>query len=186
MSKKNSPLICAYKFEWIPRAHIYENWQFWQSFPYKWKSRKYNTRYIYDMNLTKLAQPQQATRWTYTIRVLQANIVHHILQTKSKFKSQISMQDHNMSVQCNRVRQQKRMISMWSPWAPPRSKHSKVHLPLWHQLPRRSIHRRWRRWWWVERLVRIELWRRHWSRKHWVEVVRKLGEGCAKSIKALL
>jgi len=78
-------------------------------------------------------------------------------------------------------------ISKWNPWAPPRSKHhSKPLLPLWHQLPRRSIHRRRRRWRWVERLVRVELWRRHWSREHRVEVVRKIGESCAECIKPLL
>ena len=91
-----------------------------------------------------------------------------------------------MSVQCNRVRQQKRMISMWSPWAPHRSNHSKVHLLLWHQLPRRSIHRRRRQWRWVERLVCIELWRRHRSWKYWIEVIREPGESSVESIKSLL
>ena len=71
MSRENSPLICAYKFSWIPSTHIYI-WNFWRSFPYKWKSR--HTRYKIYMIwiLAWLAQPlNQPT-----------NIVHHTLQTK--------------------------------------------------------------------------------------------------------
>ena len=47
---------------------------------------------------------------------------------------------------------------MRSPWAPLDPSTPKLLLPLWHQLPRWSIHRRWRRWQWVEQLVRVELW----------------------------
>ena len=61
MSRESSPLICAYKLEWIP-MHIFMRFEnFDGDSPTSGNRGIQHTRYIYDMNLTWLAQPQQAT-----------------------------------------------------------------------------------------------------------------------------
>ena len=97
MSRENSPLICAYKFSWIPSTHIYI-WNFWRSFPYKWKSR--HTRYkIYMIwTLTWLAQPHNHKMNIKDKSSTNYHSSSHITSQmfKSKHKSQTEfMQDTN-------------------------------------------------------------------------------------------
>ena len=46
------------------QEHIYIELEILTEFPLQVEIEAYNTRDIYNMNFTRLAQPQQATRWT--------------------------------------------------------------------------------------------------------------------------
>ena len=60
MSRENSPLICAYKFEWIPRAHIYMNFEIFDGVsPTSGNQGIQDTRYIYDMNFSLVSTTSQ-------------------------------------------------------------------------------------------------------------------------------
>ena len=79
MSRENSPLICAYKFSWIPSTHIYI-WNFWRSFPYKWKSRQYKIQDIYDMNFNMVSttsQPHLFHPWINLYSLSQMKLLIH-------------------------------------------------------------------------------------------------------------
>ena len=97
MSRENSPLICAYKFARIPRAHIYL--RILTEFSLQVEIEAYKIQDIYDMNFSLVSttsQPQDESTIdkSNTNQHSSSHITNQMF--KSKHKSQIEfMQDTN-------------------------------------------------------------------------------------------
>ena len=61
MNGENSPLICAYILEMKSKS-TYMKFENLTEFPLQVEIEANSTQDIYDMNFTRFAQPQQATR----------------------------------------------------------------------------------------------------------------------------
>ena len=98
MSRENSPLICAYKFSWIPSTHIYIFETFDGVFPTSGNRGIQDTRYIWYEILAWLAQPHNHKMNIKDKSSTNYHSSSHITSQmfKSKHKSQTEfMQDTN-------------------------------------------------------------------------------------------